>query len=121
MARFDFSTLAISGQTSGSFKAGETIFSAGDEGTAMYVVKSGTVEIRVSGKAFDSVKPGGVFGEMALIDRAPRSADAVAGTDCEVVEVDEKLFGFLVSEAPFFALEVMRVMADRLRRMNKAG
>ena len=56
---------------------------------------------------------------MALIDRASRSANAVAATDCEVVPIDERLFVILVQDAPYFALDVMRVLAERLRAMNK--
>jgi CRP-like cAMP-binding protein len=55
---------------------------------------------------------------MALIDHAARSATAIAKTDCEVVPVDERRFLFLVQEHPLFAQHVMRVMANRLRRMS---
>ena len=65
-----------------------------------------------------SAGPGGVFGEIALIDNGPRSADAVAATDCRVVPVDENWFKFLVQQTPFFSLQIMRVMADRLRRTH---
>ena len=57
-----------------------------------------------------------MFGEMALIDREPRSATAIAETDCELVVIDKRRFWFLVQETPYFAEIVMRVMADRLRR-----
>jgi CRP-like cAMP-binding protein len=60
-----------------------------------------------------------IFGEMALIDDAPRSATAVAKTDVELVPISEKQFLFLVSQTPFFALKVMRVLARRLRATNK--
>ena len=54
---------------------------------------------------------------MALIDRSPRSATVVA-TDTTVVPVGEKQFLFLVSRTPHFALNVMRVLAQRLRAAN---
>jgi CRP-like cAMP-binding protein len=57
---------------------------------------------------------------MALIDSAPRSATAIAATDVQLVPVGEKQFAFLVSQTPYFALNVMRVMARRLRAMNSA-
>ena len=60
-----------------------------------------------------------IFGEMALVDGAPRSATAVAMTDVTLVPVSEKQFLFLVSQTPFFALKVMRVLARRLRASNK--
>ena len=61
-----------------------------------------------------------IFGEMALIDDAPRSATAVAVTDVELVPVSEKQFLFLVSQTPFFAIKVMRVLARRLRATSKS-
>jgi CRP-like cAMP-binding protein len=48
-----------------------------------------------------------------------RSSTAVTRTDAELVKVDRKAFTFMVQERPFFALEVMRTLADRLRRMNE--
>ena len=60
-----------------------------------------------------------IFGEMALIDNEPRSATAIAVTDVELVAVTEKQFLFLVGQTPYFALKVMRVLAQRLRVTNK--
>lgn len=82
----------------------------------MYVVRTGEVEIERDGKVVDSVSPGGIFGEMALIDGAPRAATARAKTACEAAPITEKTFLFLVHETPYFALAVMRTLADRLRR-----
>ena len=102
----------------GHFAAGDTIFREGDAGDAMYAVLEGTVEIRLSkGGVVESVGPGGVIGEMALIDQSPRAASAVALTDCRLARIPEKRFLFMVRETPYFALQIMRVMADRLRRM----
>ena len=58
-----------------------------------------------------------IFGEMALVDAAPRSATAVAVTDVKLVPVGEKQFLFLISHTPHFA--VLRVMAQRLRASNR--
>ena len=58
---------------------------------------------------------------MALIDPAPRTATATASTPAHVVAVDEKHFTYLVQEHPTFAMQVLRVMAARLRRTNEAG
>jgi CRP-like cAMP-binding protein len=56
---------------------------------------------------------------MALIDGSPRNATARAKSDCEVAPINEKSFLFLVHETPFFAIAVMRTLADRLRRANE--
>ncbi|HXQ21148.1 MAG TPA: cyclic nucleotide-binding domain-containing protein, partial [Candidatus Acidoferrales bacterium] len=66
----------------------------------------------------ETMGPGGILGEMALIDQNPRSATAVAKTDCTLVPVNEARFKFLVKQVPAFSLEVMRVMASRLRKMD---
>jgi CRP/FNR family cyclic AMP-dependent transcriptional regulator len=101
------------------FAGGETIFCAGEEGTTMYVVADGEVDIWIGPVFAETVTPGGIFGEMALIDHNVRSADAIARTDCKLVAVDEKRFKSLVSETPFFALQVMSIMAERLRHANQ--
>jgi CRP-like cAMP-binding protein len=85
----------------------------------MYVVVQGEVEIWVGPVLAETVTSGGVFGEMALIDQHPRSADAIAQSDCKVVPLDQKGFEYLVSETPFFALQVMGIMAERLRHANQ--
>ena len=100
----------------GTFRAGDVVFADGDRGDCMYVVKSGSVSLRQAGEELEEVGPGGLFGEMALIDLGPRSASAVAVTDCELVSLEKRRFWFLVQETPYFAETVMRVMVDRLRR-----
>jgi CRP-like cAMP-binding protein len=99
--------------------AGSTILEVGAPATHMYVVRSGRIAIRVGTLTVETVGEGGLVGEMALVDDRTRSASVVALTDCELIPIDQKRFLFLVRETPFFALEVMRTMADRLRTMNE--
>jgi CRP/FNR family transcriptional regulator, cyclic AMP receptor protein len=96
---------------------GQIIFNEGDTGKLMYLVKTGEVEISKKGRQIDHVSPGGVFGEMALIDSSPRSATARAKTDCQLIPVDEFRFLFLVQHAPYFSLQVMGVLAERIRTL----
>jgi CRP/FNR family cyclic AMP-dependent transcriptional regulator len=84
----------------------------------MFIVRTGSVELRIGETALETVGQGGIFGELALVDPAPRSASAVAGPDCTLVMVDETTFVDLVRRVPGLALEVMKVMARRLRRTN---
>ena len=98
-----------------SYLAGEAIFSKGEPGDKAYVVKEGEVEIEVPGREPIVLGAGGIFGEMALIDREPRSAGARARSDAKLVVLDERRFLFLVQQTPNFALLLMRVMAERLR------
>jgi CRP/FNR family transcriptional regulator, cyclic AMP receptor protein len=114
----DFGILAGAGAPIRSFKAGEIIFRHGDPAEELYIVKSGKVEIRLGNRLLDTLSELSIFGEMALIDHSPRSATVVAATDATIVPVDEKQFLFLVSRTPHFALNVMRVLAQRLRTTN---
>ncbi len=116
----EFSILAGSGVPVRSFKQGEIIFREGDPATELYVIKSGRVDITTGNRLLATLDDNGIFGEMALIDKTPRSATVTAATDVELVPVNEKQFQFLVSQTPFFALKVMRVLAGRLRVANKA-
>ena len=115
----DFALLARSGAETHTAKAGDTIFAEGDPGDRMFVVRSGEVEIFKSGRVVETIGTGGMFGEMALIDGSDRSATARAKSDCELVPVDQKTFLVLVHEMPYFALNVMRMLANRLRIMNE--
>jgi len=98
---------------------GEVIFRAYDMGAEMYVVLEGDVELSIGDKVVETLGPGEPFGEMALIDQAPRTGTAVAKTACKLAVIPEKRFLFLVQTTPYFALQLMKVMADRLRRMNE--
>lgn len=100
-------------------KAGGIIFREGDEATELFVIKSGQVRIQLGNRTLTELGPDSIFGEMALIDNEPRSASAIAITDVEIVPVGERQFLFLVSQTPYFALKVMRVLAQRLRNSNK--
>ena len=120
MAAIDFQLLANAGFPPATYSSGETIFAAGDKGDKMYVIRSGDVEIERDGKIVEKLGPGGIFGEIALIDGSPRAATAKAKTACEVAPITEKTFLFLVHETPFFAISVMRALADRLRRATPA-
>lgn len=101
-----------------SYKTGDIIFKQGDPGLMMYVVKEGTVELRAEGVLLEIVEPGHIFGEMALIEGSTRSATAVAASDCKVVPLDQDKFMFMVQQTPYFAIEVLKIMARRLRTAN---
>ncbi len=78
------------------------------------------MEIRLGNRLLDTLPERSIFGEMALIDGAPRSATAVAAIDVKLGPVGEKQFLLLVSRTPYFALNVMRALARRLRATNNA-
>jgi CRP/FNR family cyclic AMP-dependent transcriptional regulator len=101
-----------------SYKAGDNIFNEGQPGDHMYVVLEGEVDLHLHGQLVETLGEGGVLGEMALLDSAPRTASAVARTKCKLVPVNQKRFNLLVQHTPDFAIQIMRVMAGRLRAMD---
>lgn len=101
--------------------AGTVVFTQGDEADVMYAVVEGELAIDVNGKTVGTVGPGQVVGEMALIDRhgKPRTATVTAAVDSRIVAVDEDEFLRLVHRVPFFALQLLRIVSERLRRTNE--
>jgi len=99
---------------------GTEIFKAGEAGSVMYVLLEGAARILVGRRVVEVAGPGAILGEMALIDDQPRSATVVTMSRCRVVAIGSTEFDLLVREKPEFARHVMKVVADRLRRMNAA-
>ncbi len=99
--------------------AGQFLFREGDEGNQMYVLETGTAEVFVKNRVVETLGHGSMVGEMGLVSPGPHSASVIAKTDCEFVAVDEKRFQFLVQQTPYFAIQVMRLMAERLKATNK--
>jgi len=107
-------------QNSRPFNAGDVFFREGDDGGCLFVLLDGTVELRNGSRVLETVGAGEVFGEMELVEHAPRWASAVAVSDCRVVIVTEKQFNFLVENTPHFATELLRLVVERLRRTYAA-
>jgi CRP-like cAMP-binding protein len=116
----DFRLLAGAGVPARDFKAGDVIFRQGDPAQELFIIQSGEVEIRLGNRVLERLPQYSIFGEMALIDNATRSATAIAAGDAKLVPVSAKQFLFLISNTPYFALNVMRVMARRLPAANTA-
>jgi CRP/FNR family cyclic AMP-dependent transcriptional regulator len=95
--------------------AGTVIFEEGSTEEEMFGVISGEVELRFADGRVIPVGPDDCFGEMAIINSAPRTATAVAVTDASLAVIDKRTFLFLVGETPTFALQVMSTLAERLR------
>jgi CRP-like cAMP-binding protein len=100
-------------------ESGHYLFTAGDDGHLMYVLAKGSADVILHGQVIETLQHGSIIGEMGLVSPGPRSASVLATSDCEFVAVDERRFQFLVQQTPFFATQVMRVMAERLRRTNE--
>jgi len=96
----------------------KVIMKEGEAGVFMYVVLSGRVAISIKSKIVEWVGPGGVFGEMALVDQSPRAATAIAETDCDLLSINRGDFLKMVKTNPVFVVSLLKAAADRLRDMT---
>ncbi|HEY3756047.1 MAG TPA: cyclic nucleotide-binding domain-containing protein [Opitutaceae bacterium] len=96
--------------------AGQVIFNEGDAGDCMFAVIGGEIDIVVNGRVIETVGPSSIFGEMALVEDQPRSAKAVVKSEAKIVKVDRNRFLFMVQQTPYFALNVLTLVTQRLRR-----
>ncbi len=103
-----------------AFDVGDALFEQGDRGDQMYAIIEGDVELTANGRVIDVIPCGTIVGEMALIDDEPRSCTARASSRVTAVPVDRERFVFLVQEHPNFGLQVMAIMADRLRKADQS-
>jgi CRP/FNR family cyclic AMP-dependent transcriptional regulator len=100
--------------------SGTTLFVKGDPGTALFAVVSGTVKITVpsiDGRevTFNLLHAGDIFGEIALLDGQPRTADAIAATDCELMVIERRDFLGFVHGEPKVAMQLIELLCARLR------
>jgi CRP/FNR family cyclic AMP-dependent transcriptional regulator len=106
------------------FDTDSTIFREGEDGAEMYVITQGRVEIRKStgpssAKTLTTLQAGDIFGEMAIIDRKPRSATAVAVEPTKVLVLNDTLFDRMLVSNPDFARRMIGILSDRIRRANQ--
>jgi CRP/FNR family transcriptional regulator, cyclic AMP receptor protein len=105
------------------FDQGAVIFKEDDEGTEMFIIIQGIVEIRkstgpASSKILTTLQKGDMFGEMAIIEKQPRSATAVAVQPTRVLVLNEKLYDTMIGTNPDFARKMNRVLSERIRRAD---
>ncbi|MDB6019414.1 MAG: putative transcriptional regulator, Crp/Fnr family [Pedosphaera sp.] len=98
---------------------GEVLFREGELGNHMFVVLEGMLDIMVGTKVVETAMSGALIGEMALIDNAPRSATVTARTQCRLAKIDLRRFHFMVQQNPYFASHVMKVLVERIRKMDQ--
>lgn len=103
---------------------GATIFSKGDPGTSLFAVASGIVRVTAlspQGKnaVFNLIHEGEIFGEIALLDGKPRTADAVAFSDCSLLVIERRDFMPLLRDHPELTLRLLEVLCSRLRRTTE--
>ena len=103
-----------------TLKRGTTLVSKGDPGNSLIAVISGTVKISVSsadGRSaiLNMIGPGEIFGEVAVLDGHPRTADATANTNCEIFVIDRREFLPFVRSQPALAMKFIELLCARLR------
>jgi CRP/FNR family transcriptional regulator, cyclic AMP receptor protein len=112
-----------SGMRSRRFRRGEVIFHLGDPGEALFIIVAGEVKISLPSEAGDEailarLQPGDVFGELALLDGAPRSATATALGVVETVVLPRSSFRQLIAEEPAVRDALLASLAAELRRLT---
>lgn len=102
------------------YDKGKIIMVTGQAGALMYVVTEGRVAISIRGAIVERVGPGGIFGEMALVDQSPRAANAVAETEVSLLGINRNVFLNLVKSTPTFGIALLSATAERLRNTAAA-
>src|SRR5258708_19885515 len=92
---------------------GQFLFQKGDAAQAMYVVKSGELQIGDGNVIYETVRAGGIVGEMALVDTLPRSASVKPVSPTEVVAIDHRRFLFMIHQTPFLPIPLLPAPAHR--------
>lgn len=105
------------------FENGTVLFREGDPGTSLYALRKGSVGIYTAYEGSDQqlltkLEPPALFGEMAVVDRMPRSATAVALADTEVEEIEVKDAAAYFERHPEQLTEVLRMLSGRLRTLT---
>ena len=106
------------------FNAGETIMNQGDQGTSMFIVADGDVNIFLPGEAsrrisLKDIAAGEYFGELALFDDKPRSASAIATTNAVLLELSRETLERYLTTRPRAAMTLLRTLSTRLRETNE--
>ncbi len=100
------------------FDRHKLIVQEGQAGLRMYAVLEGHVAVKIGGSTVEKLGPGGVFGELALVDPSPRLASVSAVTDCSLLPISRTAFELLVKTSPEFAESLLGSLAERLRALD---
>jgi CRP/FNR family transcriptional regulator, cyclic AMP receptor protein len=100
--------------------AGEVIFKKEERGDIMFALIEGEVELWLNDKVVETIHQHDVFGEGALVQlEHDRFTTAIAKTDCRITELNKEKFLFLLQETPLFALNIVRSLSSRLRKIKE--
>jgi CRP/FNR family cyclic AMP-dependent transcriptional regulator len=102
------------------FETGDIILGKGEGGVGFYLIMDGSVDVKSDTKILAKLGPGQFFGEMAVLDNQPRSADVVAAEPSRCFIISEWSFKALISQNPRIALKMLQELVRRLRDANKS-
>ena len=100
-------------------RAGTTLITEGEPGDSMFVVLSGTADVRKRNRKIAQLGSGDVVGELAVLAKAPRNATVVARTDCDVAVIGRREVFNLIEEAPGFSRKLFEALANRIRELDQ--
>jgi len=101
------------------FEKGQYIVNEGDLGKELFIIIKGEVEVVSNGNRIDIMRSGAGFGEMALIDSQPRSADVIALEDVLVLKIERDDFHEILKQREEVAIGVIKVLNRRIRNLNQ--
>jgi CRP-like cAMP-binding protein len=102
------------------YPAGATVVRTGDPGDSFHVVLEGSARVDAPGRRAARLRAGDFFGEMSLLDGAPRSADVTATSDLVTMSIGRAAFAKLLREEPAVAHALLRTLAERLRAAERS-
>ena len=114
----DLELLEHNGARPVQFEPQQTIFSEGETGKVMYLVRDGQVALSIDGELVATLWPGDIFGEMVMIDVSPRSATAIAQSAVDTLIIDRSAFLNIVRADPEFAMHLLTILSVRMRELN---
>jgi CRP-like cAMP-binding protein len=101
-----------------SLPTGNVLFKQGDQGSYMYVMKSGQADVIMDGNIVGKAEAGAILGEESLLDSALRAATVIATTDCKLVAINRKRLDTLIAKTPGGLHSLKKLAADRINAME---
>ena len=101
--------------------AGKILVEEGRIGLEFFLIVSGSATVSRNGKTVVTLGPGGYFGELALLDRRPRSATVVSDTEMDVLVLSQRQFNSVLQAVPSISRKMLAAMANRVREADAAA
>jgi CRP-like cAMP-binding protein len=100
--------------------AGSLLVDQGQTGREAFVVLDGQVTVKRNGRKVTTLEPGGIVGELSLLDHGPRTATVVCETDCTLFVIDQRHFLAVLDDVPTLAHKMLASLAGRIRDLDRA-